>query len=372
MQRVHSGRKPGFTRREILRGAGAGLISLPFWRLDATAIAKRRFREPKRIPYKGSDDQLMEEIERAAFDFFWNEASSTGQVKDRALLNVRDSHTLSSIAATGFGLTGLCIGDARRYRRSDEIVERVRRTLRFLWERMPHEHGFYYHFVDMESGQRMWRSELSSIDTSILICGVLTARAYFHDDEIQDLATKLYERVDWQWMFNGGPTLCMGWHPESGFLNARWVSYCELMMIYLLAIGSPTYPLSPRIWAAWKRPQIDFEGYQYISGRDPLFTHQYSQAWFDFRGLEDRYTNYFQNSIIASGFGGSARRIRHTATQSGEDLRGKAGSTGAWCPARRAGRCPFFFPNAWRFCEISANAMEGPGETMDLQMPLIP
>jgi hypothetical protein len=299
MQRDHSGRKPGFTRRELLRGAAAGLASLPFWRIDALG-RPRRFKEPKRVPYKGTDEQLMEEIERAAFDFFWNESGSTGQVKDRALLNGHDSHTLSSIAATGFGLTGLCIGHARRYRRSDDIVERVRRTLRFLWERMPHEHGFYYHFVDMESGQRMWRSELSSVDTAILICGVLTARAYFRDNEIQDLATKLYERVDWQWMFNGGPTLTMGWNPEAGFLRSRWASYCELMMIYLLAIGSPTYPLSPRTWLAWKRPTINFDGYQYISGRDPLFTHQYSQAWFDFRGLQDAFTNYFQNSITAT------------------------------------------------------------------------
>lgn len=283
----------------MLRGAAAGLASLPFWRLEALA-KPRRFKEPKRVFYKGSDDQLMDEIERASFEFFWREAGSNGQVKDRALLNGHDTHTISSIAATGFGLTGLCIGHARKYQRQDEIVERVRRTLRFLWERMPHEHGFYYHFVNMESGERMWQSELSSIDTAILICGVLTARQYFKDAEIQDLATNLYERVDWQWMFNGGPTVCMAWYPESGFLHARWVSYCELMMIYLLAIGSPTYPLNPRSWAAWRRPTIEFEGYEYISGRDPLFTHQYSQAWFDFRGFQDAYTNYFQNSITAT------------------------------------------------------------------------
>jgi hypothetical protein len=292
-------RKAGFTRRDVLQGAAVGLASLSLGQLPAVARTPR-FKEPKRIPYKGTDDRLLEEIERGAFDFFWTEASAHGQIKDRALLNGHDTHTLSSIAATGFGLTALCIGHARRYRNQNEIVERVRKTLRFLWDRMPHEHGFYYHFVDMESGQRIWRSELSSIDTAILICGVLTARAYFRDVEIQDLATRLYERVDWQWMFNGGPTLCMGWNPEAGFLRSRWVSYCELMMIYLLAIGSPTYPLGHRAWAAWKRPLIDFEGYKYISGRDPLFTHQFSQAWFDFRGLQDAYTNYFQNSITAT------------------------------------------------------------------------
>lgn len=292
-------RRGRLTRRELLRGAAAGLASVPFWRLDALARSPR-FKEPKRIPYTGTDEDLLDEIERAAFDFFWFEAGTSGQVKDRALLNGHDTHTIASIAATGFGLTGLCIGHARRYRNPDEILGRVRQTLRFIWDRMPHEHGFYYHFVDIENGDRMWRSEVSSIDTSILMCGVLSARQYFKDAEIQDLATKIYERVDWQWMFNHGPTVCMGWYPESGFLHARWVSYCELMMIYLLAIGSPTYPLSPLTWAAWKRPMIDFEGYQYISGRDPLFTHQYSQAWFDFRGKQDAFTNYFQNSITAT------------------------------------------------------------------------
>lgn len=287
------------TRRELLRGAAAGIVSLPLWKMEALA-KDPRFKEPKRIPYRGTDDALLEEIERASFDFFWTEAGISGQIKDRAFVNGHDTHTIASIAATGFGLTGLCIGHARRYRNPDEIRERVRTTLRFISETMPHVHGFYYHFVDIESGERVWQSELSSIDTSILICGVLTARQYFDDAEIQDLATNIYERVDWQWMFNHGPTICMGWMPESGFLRARWVSYCELMMIYLLAVGSPTYPLNPLTWAAWKRPVMDFDGYQYISGKDPLFTHQYSQAWFDFRDKQDAYTDYFQNSITAT------------------------------------------------------------------------
>lgn len=292
-------RKVGFTRRELLRGAAAGIAVLPFTRL--AAMEKRvRFVEPKRVRYRGSDDDLMEEIEKGAFDFFWTEAGTSGQVKDRALLNGRDTHTMASIAATGFGLTGLCIGHARRYRNTQEITERMRQTLRFIWEKLPHEHGFYYHFVDIQDGQRRWMSEVSSIDTSILLCGVLTARQHFADAEIQDLATKIYERVDWQWMLDGGKTISMGWYPESGFLEMRWSHYCELMMIYLLALGSPTHPISPRSWAAWTRPNISYQGYEYISGKDPLFTHQYSQAWFDFRGKQDAYANYFQNSITAT------------------------------------------------------------------------
>src|SRR6266566_4449004 len=132
-------RKVGFTRRELLRGMAAGIAALPLSRL--AALEKRvRFVEPKRVRYRGSDDDLMEEIEKGAFDFFWTEAGTSGQVKDRALLNGRDTHTMASIAATGFGLTGLSIGHARRYRNTDEIKERVRQTLRFIWEKLPHEH----------------------------------------------------------------------------------------------------------------------------------------------------------------------------------------------------------------------------------------
>jgi len=132
------------------------------------------------------------------------------------------------------------------------------------------------------------------------LCGVLTVRQHFEDPRIQDLATKIYQRVDWPWMLNGGPTFSMGWHPETGFLQARWEHYCELMMIYLLAIGSPTHPVSPETWKAWTRPTITYQGITYISGNDPIFTHQYSHAWFDFRGKRDAYTNYFQNSVLAT------------------------------------------------------------------------
>ncbi len=239
--------------------------------------------------------------QRASFDFFWTEASPvTGQVKDRALAGGQDTRVMSSIAATGFGLAGLCIGDQRGYAASAAITERVRQTLRFLADQLPQVHGFFYHFIDMNTGQRWEKCELSSIDSSILLCGVLTARQYFADQEIKDLATQIYERVDWPWMLNGGNTFSMGWHPESGFLETRWDHYCELMMIYLLAIGSPTHPVSPETWNAWTRPKMHYQGIQYISGNDPLFVHQYSHAWFDFRNKHDAYTDYFQNSVKAT------------------------------------------------------------------------
>ena len=290
------------TRREVLRIGGMGLLAPPLITLaSCQKHASPSFVPPNGAPFEGTDEQLLDEIQRAIFDFFWNEASSkTGQVKDRALANGNDSRTMSSIAATGFGLTSLCIGDHRGYRKSAEIAERVRNTLRFLANDLHNEHGFFFHFIHMETGDRWAKCELSSIDSSILLCGVLTARQYFADQEIQDLATKIYHRVDWPWMLNGGKTFSMGWHPESGFLNARWEHYCELMMIYLLALGSPTHPVDASSWDAWTRPKITYQGIEYISGNDPIFTHQYSHAWFDFRNKRDAYASYFDNSVKAT------------------------------------------------------------------------
>jgi len=295
-------RTPLLTRREVLRIGGMGLLAPPLITLaSCQKHASPYFVPPNGAPFEGTDEQLLDEIERASFDFFWNEASSkTGQVKDRALANGNDSRTMSSIAATGFGLASLSIGHQRGYRKPSEILERVRSTLRFLANDLHNEHGFFFHFIHMETGDRWAKCELSSIDSSILLCGVLTARQYFADQEIQDLATKIYHRVDWPWMLNGGKAFSMGWHPESGFLNARWEHYCELMMIYLLAIGSPTHPVDASSWNAWTRPKIKYRGIEYISGNDPIFTHQYSHAWFDFRNKHDAYANYFENSVKAT------------------------------------------------------------------------
>jgi hypothetical protein len=287
-----------FTRRDLLRAGG--LAGAAVW-LGCKSSGGNSFVAATKSD-EISDEQFLDEVERSSFEFFWREASSsTGQVKDRALLNGDSgARPISSIAATGFGLTALCIADQRGYRKTGEIVERVKKTLRFLWNNLPQEHGFFYHFINMNTGQREWKSEVSSIDTSLLLCGVLTARQHFADTEIRDLATKIYERVDWPWMLNGGSAFPMGWHPENGFLTARWDHYCELMMIYLLAIGSPTHPVSPETWKAWSRPVIKYQGLEYISGNDPIFTHQYSHAWFDFRHKRDAYADYFENSVTAT------------------------------------------------------------------------
>jgi hypothetical protein len=250
------------------------------------------------------DEAFLDDLERQGCLFFWEQASAkTGQVLDRArndLTGARDPRRMASIASTGFGLTSLCIADGRGYLPHAQIVERVKTTLEWHLNSLPEVHGFFYHFTDIETGKRFPGSELSSIDTSLLLCGMLTARAYFADAQIQSLAQQIYERVDWPWMLNGGKTFSMGWQPDTGFLNARWKTYCELMMIYLLAIGSPTHGVAPEYWNNFTRPVIHYKGYNYISGNDPLFTHQYSQAWYDFRGKRDAYADYFENSITAT------------------------------------------------------------------------
>jgi len=251
--------------------------------------------------YAGTDEQLLDEIESAAFLYYWEQTDpNTGQIKDRALAAGNDTRTLSSIAATGFGLTVLCIGDQRGYLPSAQIAARVQTTLQFILDQLQGNNGFFYHFVDMSTGIRAGTSEVSSIDTAILLCGVLTCRAYFPNSQIANLATQIYQQVDWPWMLNGGTTLAMAWTPESGFAAGRWDHYCELMMLYLLAIGSPTYPIPASSWSAWTRPTITYQGFTYISGADPLFVHQYSHAWFDFRTQSDAYANYFQNSVTAT------------------------------------------------------------------------
>lgn len=252
-----------------------------------------------------SDDTFLDDLERRGCLYFLEQASdANGQVLDRAAAGItngkRDPRGMASIAATGFGLTALCIAADRGYIPRSRVLERVRRTLRFHLDKMEHVHGFFSHFNDVDNGFPYRGSEISPIDTSLLLCGVLTARQYFAaDKEIVHLATALYERVEWPWMLNGGDTFAMGFR-NNAFIPSRWNHYCELMMMYLLAIGSPTHPVPPEAWDAWTRQKMSFGGFEYIGGADPLFVHQFSHAWFDFRNKRDRYADYFANSIRAT------------------------------------------------------------------------
>ncbi len=215
------------------------------------------------------------------------------------------------------------------------------------------EHGWFYHWMDVSTGDRKWDSETSSVDTAFLLAGVLTAGQYFADDpEIPKLASEIYDRVDFQWMLNGDPMLLShGWRNGKGFIKNKWDTYCELGLLYVLAIGSPTHPISPESWYAWQRPFYQYGHYEFVSG-GPLFTHQYSQAWIDFRNRRDRgFLDFFLNSVnatranraIQSQFGSAQHvRERHLGdygvgrTQGLSNLRGDQGlRSGGW--NRRSG-----------------------------------
>ena len=274
------------------------------------ARAPRAAREASSWRLSPADDRLLEDACRRAFRYFWNESDpKTGLTLDR----VREDGTpqaashqgIASIAATGFGLTAIAIAAERGWVTPPEARERVRATLSFFAVRSPHEHGWFYHFVDWRTGERRWQSEVSSIDTALLLAGVLTVRQKFRDDpEIVRLATKIYDRVDFTWMLNEHPTLLShGMRPESGWIAARWDHYCELPILYLLAIGSRTHPIQPCSWYAWSRPKISYAGYTYVAADGPLFVHQYSHAWVDFRGRRERWLprlDYFENSVAAT------------------------------------------------------------------------
>jgi hypothetical protein len=218
-----------------------------------------------------------------------------------------ESHRdVASIAATGFGLSALCIAADRNWVSRAQAVERTRNTLRFFESRAFHQRGWFYHWLDAKTGERRWNSEVSSIDTALLLAGVLTVRQCFSTDaEIVRLATKIYERVDFRWMLNGHPLLLShGWKPETGFLKPRWDTYSEDTILYVLAIASPTHPIPTAAWYALWRDRYRYEGFSYFTTIGvPLFMHQYAHAWIDYRNRRENRgdrIDYFQNSVAAT------------------------------------------------------------------------
>ncbi len=257
-----------------------------------------------------ADDRFLEDLSRRTFSYFLEQADAhTGLVLDRAhtdgSIHDEDHRNTASIASTGFGLTALCVAAERGWITREQARQRVSASLRFFATQAPHEHGWFYHWMDWRNGERRWNSEVSSIDTALLLNGVLTARGYFQDDrEIKRLATLIYERVDFPWMLAGHPTLLShGWRPETGFLKSRWDTYSEQLSLLLLAIGSPQHPIPPSAWRAWSRQRITYAGFTYLHQHPPLFIDQYAHAWVDFRGRRERwypFTDYFDNSVKAT------------------------------------------------------------------------
>jgi hypothetical protein len=306
-------------RRELfscLRPVFAVLLLLTSWSPVFTwpplskTVAALQQRERTTLP--GAEVELfLEDLQHRSFNYFWEQSDpQTGLVPDRARIDGsaldEDHRDVASIAATGFGLTSLCIGAKRGWINKDQARQRTRNTLRFFANRAFQEHGWFYHWLDAKSGERRWQSEVSSIDTALLLAGVLTARQYFREDrEIVALARKIYERVDFHWMLNGHPQLLShGWKPEIGFLKPRWDTYSEDTLLYLLAFASPAHRISPTSWYALWRDRYRYAGYAYFTTIGvPLFMHQYAHAWIDYRNRRETRgdrIDYFENSIIAT------------------------------------------------------------------------
>lgn len=302
------------SRREFLRQTAAISLGLPLTQrkgmpLLIQSATWNQQTQPRTYPavppapttISFQDDQFLNELEHANFLFFWEQANpQTGLIKDRCNVRDKDASVAASIASTGFGLTAICIGEERGFVSHSEARSRVISALSFLWHKLPTHRGFFYHFANINTGERIWDSEVSSVDTALLLCGVLTCRQHFQDDTIAKLAHAIFDRVDWTWLSEDTSLISHGWTPELGFIPSRWDLYSELMMIYLLGMGSSSYPLHSEAWFAWKRTVFEYDGLRYIGSFAPLFVHQYSQAWFNFRGKRDRYADYFQNSVIAS------------------------------------------------------------------------
>jgi hypothetical protein len=301
-------------RRQLLRQIAGVTFGLPFARLESLAgIAqvpeqKQADNLYKQLPFATApitfsqeDEQFLDDLEHSTFLFFWEQTNSeTGLIKDRCDVRTQDTGVVASIASTGFGLTSICIAEKRGFIPRQDARLRVINTLVFLFKKLPTHRGFFFHFANINTGERIWDSEVSSVDTAILLCGILTCRQHFRDRSISELARAIFDRVDWTWLSEDVSLLPLGWTPEFGFLPNKWDYYSELMMIYLLGMGSSTHPLRPEAWLAWKRTVFEYDGLRYVGSFAPLFVHQYSQAWFDFRNKRDKYADYFQNSAIAT------------------------------------------------------------------------
>jgi hypothetical protein len=296
------------SRRQLLRqmaGLSLGLPLTPWNSLLAQATVDRRHKGPAPLPppatFAPEDEQFLDDLEHTSFLYFWEQANpQTGLIKDRCNARTTDTGLVGSIASTGFGLTAICIAEKRGFVPREDARLRVLATLTFLWRTLPTHRGFFYHFANIDTGERLWDSEVSSVDTAILLCGILTCRQHFDDHDISELAHAIFDRVDWTWLSEDTAVLTQGWTPEFGFLPYKWDYYSELMMIYLLGMGSGTHPLHADAWTAINRPVFEYDGLRYIGSYAPLFVHQYSQAWFDFRHKRDKYADYFHNSAIAT------------------------------------------------------------------------
>jgi len=266
-------------------------------------------------PYKAvAWDPFLDSLQERTLRFFLETTPASGLALDRY-----PSPAPASIGALGFALTSYPIAVERGLRRRVEAAERVRNTLRFLLQ-IPQGNGrsgiggyrgFFYHFLDVRDGTRVWNSELSTVDTGLMLMGALFCQSYFDrpdpvEENIRLLADSLYRRVDWIWATNGAEGISHAWWPEKGFNPTRWRGYDESAFLMILALGSPTHPVPETIWPFWFEPTVwaQYQGFEFLSF-GPMFGHQYSHCWIDFRGIQDTHIrskgiDYFENSRRAT------------------------------------------------------------------------
>jgi hypothetical protein len=260
-----------------------------------------------------TDDQL-EALQWVTVQYYLKEVNyQNGLIRDKT-----QPGAPASIAAVGLALASAPGAVEQGGLPREFMAKRTLIRLRFFWNSPQGTEpdatgykGFYYHFLDMDTGRRVWNCELSTIDSAFLLAGMLTAATYFDRDtaeeqEIRTLADALYRRADWQWAQNGGATVAHGWRPESGFIPYRWEGYDEALLLYVLGLGSPTYPLPEESYAAWASTYQWKKIYDWeLLYSGPLFTHQLSHVWIDFRGIQDAFMrehglDYFENSRRAT------------------------------------------------------------------------
>ena len=267
-----------------------------------------------KVLHPSLNDQDLARLQADTFKYFLHEMNpENGLVPDSTRTG-----SPCSLAVIGFALTVYPIGVERGYLSRHEAIKRTLKKLRFFYDGPEGKgtdaigyRGFYYHFLDMKTGHRTWNSEVSTIDTAYLLAGALTAAQYFDREtkdecEIRVLADALYRRADWHWAQHGALTVTLGWKPETGFIKYRWIGYSEALILYILALASPTFPLPAESYRAWTRTYkwTSLYGHEFVYA-GPLFIHQLSHIWIDFRGIQDEYMrgkaiDYFENSRRAT------------------------------------------------------------------------
>ena len=309
---------PGFDRRMLiggLAGLATGLGTAGCTRLKVALGPLPSNTGLPPVPRGAAVETFFDDVQARTFRYFWETTEQRrGLAPDRY-----PTQGPASIAAMGFALTAFVIGVERGYCPRAEAAKRTRAMLRFLSTAeqglkpvgLVGYNGFFYHFLDSQSGTRFGASELSTVDTALLMAGVLLAQSYFDrpaEADIRSLADKLYRAVDWRWAITRAPVVAMGWSPEGGFIPYDWVAYNEAMLVYILGLGAPVYGLERNSWDAWSDR---LSAYWTDSGDlsmlrfPPLFGHQYSHVWIDFRGIQDDFIrgkgiDYFENSRRAT------------------------------------------------------------------------